>query len=111
MKNLRNRVQLIGNLGIDPETKEFDNGNVLTKLVLATNDTYRDSNGEQVKETQWHNLVAWGKQAEIAAKYLKKGSEVCVEGKLTTRSWEDKDGQKRYTTEVIIKDFLMLGGK
>ncbi len=111
MKSLRNKVQLIGNLGTDPEIKEFDNGSMLAKLVVATNDSYKNAKGEKIEETQWHNCVVWGKPAEIASKYLKKGSELCIEGKLTTRMWEDSDGNKRYTTEVVVKDFLMLGGK
>ena len=111
MKSLRNKVQLIGNLGTDPEIKEFDNGSMLAKLVIATNDVYKNAQGEKVDETQWHNCVVWGKSAEIASKYLKKGSELCIEGKLTTRAWEDAEGKKRYTTEIVVKDFLMLGNK
>lgn len=109
MNNLRNRVQLIGNLGMDPEMKKLDSGRMLAKLSLATSDSYKNSEGEKVTDTQWHNLVAWGKTAEIAEKYLKKGNRVAVEGKLVSRSYEDKEGIKRYITEVVVSEFLMLG--
>lgn len=109
MNNLRNRVQLIGNLGMDPEVKKLDSGRMLAKLSLATSDSYKNSEGEKVTDTQWHNLVAWGKTAEIAEKYLKKGNRVVVEGKLVSRSYEDKEGIKRYVTEVVVSEFLMLG--
>ncbi|MFT4521569.1 MAG: single-strand DNA-binding protein [Bacteroidia bacterium] len=111
MNSLRNNVRLIGNLGADPEMKEIQSGKQMAKLSLATNESYKKSDGEQVEETQWHNLVLWGKTAEIAGKYLTKGQEICVDGKLTTRSWEDAEGKKRYMTEVIVNDFLMLGKK
>lgn len=109
MNNLRNRVQLIGNLGMDPEVKKLDSGRMLAKLSLATSDSYKNSEGEKVTDTQWHNLVAWGKTAEIAEKYLKKGNRVVVEGKLVSRSYEDKEGIKRYVTEVVVSEFLMIG--
>jgi len=108
MNNLRNRVQLIGNLGTDPEIKRFDNGKTIAKLSLATTDIYKSKNGERVKSTEWHNLVVWGKTAEIAEEYLKKGNEIAVEGKLTKRSYEDKNGNKKYFTEIIVNEFLML---
>lgn len=111
MNNLRNRVQLIGNLGLAPEVKEFNKGRKMARLVLATNEAYRNQKGELVKETQWHTIVAWGKTAEIAEKYLTKGQEVCFEGKLSNRTYEDKDGKKRYVTEVIVNEILMLGKK
>jgi single-strand DNA-binding protein len=111
MKNLKNKVQLIGNLGMDPEVKHLESGRTLARLSLATNDVYKDAKGEKQTDTQWHNLIAWGQTAEIAEKYLKKGSEVAVEGKLTSRSYETKEGQKRYMTEVVINEILMLGGK
>lgn len=111
MNNLRNRVQLIGNLGAAPEVKEFNNGRKMARLVLATNEAYRNQKGELVKETQWHTIIAWGQPANIAEKYLTKGQEVCVEGKLSNRTYEDKDGNKRYITEVVINDILMLGKK
>ncbi len=111
MNNLRNRVQLIGHLGTTPEVKELQNGNKMVKLTLATNESYKNQKGEKVKETQWHNIVVWGPQAKIAEKYLEKGKEVCIEGKLNNRTYEDKDGIKRYVTEVICNEILMLGKK
>ncbi|KAA3644353.1 MAG: single-stranded DNA-binding protein [Bacteroidetes bacterium] len=111
MNNLRNKVQLIGHLGMNPEVKHLDGGKTLAKLSIATSERYTNSKGEKVSDTQWHNLVAWGKTAEIAEKYLKKGSEVAIEGKLTSRSYEDKEGVKKYITEVVISEILMLGGK
>ena len=109
MQNLKNKVHLIGNLGMDPEVKKLENGNSLAKFSLATSDSYKNKDGEKVEETQWHNLVAWGPKAEFAEKYLKKGSQVYVEGKLQTRSWEDKDGNTRYTTEIVGNNLTMLG--
>ena len=111
MNALRNKVQLIGNLGTNPEIKTLDGGKKLAKLNLATNETYKNAKGEKITETQWHNLVAWGKTADIIEKYLTKGQEIAVEGKLLNRNYTDKDGVKRYTTEIQINDFLMLGGK
>jgi len=109
MNALRNKVQLIGNLGGNPEVKTFDKGKKLAKMSIATNESYRNSQGELVKETQWHNLIAWGKTAEIIEKHLKKGSEVAVEGKLINRNYTDKDGIKRYITEIEVNELLMLG--
>lgn len=111
MNNLRNSVRLIGNLGMDPEVKGLNNGKKLAKFSIATKESYKDENGERVTETQWHNLVVWGKQAEVAARYLKKGSEVAVEGKLTSRSYTDKEGVKRYVTEIMVNEFLMIGAR
>ncbi|HEY6161799.1 MAG TPA: single-stranded DNA-binding protein [Bacteroidia bacterium] len=111
MNNLRNKVQLIGNLGGDPEVKAFGEGKKLAKFFIATNESYRNAKGERVNETQWHNLIAWGKTAEIIEKYLKKGSEVAVEGKLVNRNYTDKNGIKRYVTEVQVSELLMLGSK
>lgn len=111
MNTLRNKVQLIGNLGNDPEVKQLESGKSLAKLALATNEYYTNQKGEKVQDTQWHNLVAWGKTADLVEKYLKKGSEVAVEGKLTSRSYEDKEGKKKYITEVVVNEILMLGGK
>lgn len=111
MNNLRNRVQLIGNLGMNPEVKHLDEGKTLAKLSIATTERYTNKEGEKVADTQWHNLIAWGKTAEIAEKFLKKGSEVAIEGKLTSRSYEDKEGVKKYITEVVVSEILMLGGK
>ena len=111
MNTIRNKVQLIGNLGNDPEVKHLDSGKTLAKFAVATNDRHYNQDGEKVEDVQWHNLVAWGKTAELAEKYLKKGSEIAVEGKLTNRSYENKEGQKKYITEVIISEILMLGSK
>jgi single-strand DNA-binding protein len=111
MNTLRNRVQLIGNLGTAPEVKIFGGGKKVARLVIATNETYKNQKGEKITETTWHNLTAWGNNAEIAEKYLEKGSEIAVEGKLKNNSYTDKDGVKRYTTEIEISEFLMLGGK
>ena len=109
MNALRNRVQLIGNLGMNPEIKTLDGGKKLAKMSIATNESYKNAKGEQVKETQWHNLIAWGKTADIIEKYLKKGSEVAIEGKLINRNYTDKEGLKRYITEIQVSDFLMVG--
>lgn len=111
MNAMKNQVQLIGNLGTDPDVKQLDGGKSLARFSLATNETYRNNKGEQVKETQWHNIVAWGKTAELVEKLVKKGSEVAVTGKLTSRSWEDKQGQKRYITEVVMNEFLLIGSR
>jgi|TARA_R110002072_G_scaffold254433_4_gene413320 single-strand DNA-binding protein len=111
MSTLRNKVQLIGNLGNDPEIITLDSGKKLAKLSIATNESYKNAQGEKVTDTQWHNVVAWNKTAEIVEKYLQKGSEVAIEGKLTTRSYETKEGEKRYITEVVCNELLMLGGK
>jgi single-strand DNA-binding protein len=111
MNTLRNKVQLIGNLGQNPEIRTFDNGKAVARFSLATTDSYRDVSGKKITETQWHNLVAWGNLAKIAEKYLIKGSEVAVEGKLTHKAYDDKDGKKRYFTEVVLTDMVMLRGK
>jgi len=111
MINLRNNVQLIGNLGSAPEIKELTNGNKMARLSLATNESYKNKKGETIKETQWHSLIAWNNQAVIAEKYLEKGKEVCISGKLNNRSYEDNEGITRYITETIVTDILMLGSK
>ena len=111
MNNLRNKVQLLGNLGNAPEIINLESGKKLAKFAIATNESYKNAKGETVKETQWHNLVAWGKTAEIVEKYLTKGNEVAIEGKLTSRSYEDKEGNKKYIAEVVVNELLMLGGK
>jgi len=108
MNTLRNKVQLIGNLGNDPEIINLESGKTLAKFSIATNESYKNAQGEKITDTQWHNIVAWGKTAQIVEKYVGKGKEVVVEGKLTTRAWEDKDGNKRYTTEVVCNELLML---
>jgi len=109
MNNLRNNLRLMGNLGSAPEVKTTNNGKKLAKFSLATNESYTDQSGKRVSETQWHNLVAWGKQAELAEKFLTKGKEVAIEGKLTNRNYTDKNGQKRYVTEILVNEILLLG--
>jgi len=111
MNALRNKVQLIGNLGSNPEVITLDSGKKLAKFSIATNETYRNAKGEKVTDTQWHNVIAWNKTAEIVEKYLAKGNEIAVEGKLTSRSYEDKEGVKKYITEIIVNELLMLGNK
>ncbi|WP_442794843.1 single-stranded DNA-binding protein [Pelobium manganitolerans] len=111
MNNLRNSVRLIGFLGAAPELKEISKTKKLAKLSLATSDSYRNDKGERVEDTQWHNLVLWDKQADVAVKYLDKGSEIAIEGKLVTRNYSDKDGIKRYYTEILVNELLMLGKK
>jgi single-strand DNA-binding protein len=109
MYAIRNKVQLIGNLGQLPEIRTTENGKKVARFSIATNDTYRNSSGEKITETSWHNVVAWGKLAEIAEKYLTKGKEVAVEGKLVHRNYTDKNGVKRNITEVVLNELLMLG--
>lgn len=111
MYALKNKVQLIGNLGNAPEIKNTDSGKKVARFSMATNESYKKENGERVTETQWHNLVAWGKVAELAEQYLNKGSEIAIEGKLTHREYNDKDGVKRYITEVVVNEILMLDKK
>ena len=108
---LKNKVQLIGNLGSKPEVKKLDSGKKMATLNLATSETYKNASGEKVTETQWHRLVVWGKFADIAEKYLDKGKEIAIEGKLINRSYSDKDGKKKYVTEVQVNELLMLGAK
>ena len=109
MSTLRNTVQLIGHVGNDPEILNLDSGKKLAKFSIATNESYKNSKGEKITDTQWHNIVAWGKTAELVENYVPKGKEVGIEGKLTTRSYEDKDGNKRYFTEVVCNELLLLG--
>lgn len=109
MKSLRNSVQLIGNLGKDPEVKVFGEKKKAS-FTLATTDSYKNNKGEKVEDTQWHNIVIWGSLASVAEKYLHKGQEVCVEGKLIHRSYE-ASGEKKYITEISVNDLVMLGGK
>jgi len=110
MKSLRNSVQLIGRLGKDPELRTFDSGSQMAAFTLATTDAYKNQKGEKVEETQWHNIVVWGKPAEVVSKYLKKGSEVVLEGRLMHRQYETAAGEKRYITEVNVNDFVFVGG-
>ncbi len=109
MNALKNKVQLIGNLGQDPEIVNLENGSKLAKFSIATSDSYKNAEGQKVEDTQWHNIVAWGKTAEIVENYLAKGKQVAIEGKLTHRSYETKEGEKRYITEVRCNELLMLG--
>jgi single-strand DNA-binding protein len=107
-----NRVQLIGNLGKDPEVKYTPQGTPVAKLTIATNERYKDKSGEWQDRTEWHNVVLWQRLAEIAGEYLKKGGKVYIEGRLQTRSWEDKQtNQKKYMTEVVASDLILLGGR
>ena len=111
MNSLRNSVRLVGNLGMDPEVKSFDNNKQVARLSLATKESYKNDKGEKVTETQWHNLVLWGNQAKFAGDYLKKGDEVAIEGKLANRNYTDKDGIKRYISEVVVNDCMKLGSR
>jgi single-strand DNA-binding protein len=110
MKSLRNSVQLIGRLGKDPEVKVFGDKK-RASFSIATTEVYKNQKGEKVQDTQWHNVVIWGKLAGVAEKYLRKGAEVAVEGKLIHRMYETKEGEKRYVTEISVNDLVMLGNK
>jgi single-strand DNA-binding protein len=109
MNAMRNRVQLIGHVGNDPEIKNLDGGKKVANFTIATNDSYKNEKGEKVEQTEWHKVVAWGKTAEIIEKYVTKGKEIAIDGKLTHRSYDDKNGEKRYITEVVANDVLLLG--
>jgi single-strand DNA-binding protein len=111
MSNLRNKVILIGYLGSDPEIVHLDSDKKFAKFSLATHDYYKNAAGEKIEETQWHNLIVWNKTAAVVEKYVKKGQEIAIEGKLTSRSYEDKEGNKRYITEIQVNELLMLGRK
>lgn len=106
-----NKVILVGRLGRDPETRYTGGGQAVANFSLATDETYRDKNGERQKRTEWHKIVVWGKQAEIAQQYLKKGSLVFIEGRIQSREWQDKEGQKRTSFEIVANNFRMLGGR
>jgi single-strand DNA-binding protein len=106
-----NRAILVGRLGRDPETRYTSAGQAVCNFTLATDETYRDRNGERQKRTEWHRIVVWGKQAEIAQQYLRKGSLVFVEGRIQSRQWDDREGQKRTTVEIVANNFRMLGGR
>ena len=108
MNKLRNSVNLIGNLGMDPEIKLLESGKKLARFSVATSELYRNAEGEQIKDTQWHQVVAWGGNATIAEKFLKKGREVALSGRLSHRSYEDKNGNTRYLTEVIVNEIVLL---
>ena len=109
MNALRNKVQLIGHVGQDPEIKNLDGGKKVANLTIATNDSYKNDKGEKVEQTEWHKVVAWGKTAEIIEKYVTKGKEIAIEGKLTHRSYDDKNGEKRFITEVVVNELLLMG--
>ena len=109
MNALKNRVQLIGNVGNDPEIKILESGKKVAKVNLATNESYYNDKNEKITDTQWHTVTAWGKTADIIESFVTKGKEIAVEGKLTHRSYDDKEGIKRYVTEIIISEVLLLG--
>src|SRR6201984_3138821 len=106
-----NKVILVGRLGRDPETRYTGGGQAVANFSVATDETYKDRNGERQKRTEWHKIVVWGKQAEIAQQYLKKGSLICIEGRIQSREWQDKEGQKRTSFEIVANNFRMLGGR
>jgi len=111
MSNSVNKVILVGRLGKDPELKYTQAGTPVVRFSLATDETWKDQNGDKQQRTEWHNIVAWRKLAEICGQYLTKGRLIFLEGKLQTRNWEDKEGNKRYTTEIVADNMVMLGGK
>jgi len=111
MYALKNKVQLIGNLGNAPEVKTLDSGKKMARFSIATNESYRNAKGEKITETQWHTIIAWGKVAELAEKYLTRGKEVMIEGKLVNRNYTDKEGNKKYISEVQLSELLLLGEK
>ena len=108
MRNLRNNVLLIGHLGNDPDVRKLPNGTTMALLSLATNETYKKGNGDKITTTQWHSCIAWGRTAEIMESFLKKGKEVALSGKLTYRSYEDKNGIKRNKTQIVVDEFVMM---
>ena len=108
MNAMKNRVQLIGNVGNDPEIKTLESGKKFVQLTIATNDYYKNDKGEKIEQTDWHRVTAWGKVAEIIEKYVVKGKEVAIDGKLTHRSYDDKNGEKKYITEVVVNEILLL---
>lgn len=109
MNAIKNKVQLIGHVGQEPEIKTFDGGKKVANITIATNESYTNNKGEKVENTEWHRITAWGKVAEIIEKYVIKGKEIAIEGKLTHRSYDDKDGNKRYITEIVASELLLLG--
>lgn len=111
MSNLSNHVQLIGNLGKEPQIKEFESGKLMATFSLATSDYFTNQQGQRVNDTQWHQLVAWDKKAELVRDYLTKGNRVAVAGKLVHRSYTDKDNQVRYITEIVVNEIMMLTPK
>lgn len=111
MKNLSNQVQLIGNLGKEPQIKEFESGKLMASFSIATTDYYTNQQGQRVNDTQWHQLVAWGKKAELIRDYVSKGNRIAVAGKLVHRSYTDKDSQVRYVTEIVVNELMLLTPK
>ena len=111
MNTLRNSVRLVGNLGMDPEVKTFDSDKKMVRVSLATNESYKNDKGEKITDTTWHNLVFWNTTAKRAEDMLKKGDEVAIEGKLANRNYVDKEGVKRYVSEIVVNDFLKIGAK
>lgn len=111
MSNLANKVQLIGNLGQDPKILALDNGKKIAKFSIATSESYTNKHGEKITDTQWHNVIAWNKTAEIVEKYITKGNRIGVDGKLTSRMYTDNEGVKRYVTEIVCSNVLMLGSR
>ncbi|RSK39659.1 single-stranded DNA-binding protein [Mangrovimonas spongiae] len=109
MNTLRNKVQLIGRLGQDPEFVTFENGNKMAKFSIATDDSYKNKDGQKIERTYWHNIIVRNGLVKVVENYITKGQEIAIEGKLTNRSWEDKEGNKRYTTEIVCNELLMLG--
>ncbi len=109
MSTLRNRVQLIGHLGHDPEIKTLESGKKLARFTLATNENFKNAEGLKTEETTWHNIVAWNGSAEIASKYLAKGKEVCIDGRITYRTYTDKNGVQKGSTEIVVNELLLLG--
>lgn len=108
MSTIRNKVQLIGNVGQEPEIVNLESGKKLAKFSIATNESYTNGSGERKENTHWHNIIAWGKTAELVEKYVNKGKQLGIEGRLTNRSWDDKNGAKRYITEVVCSELLLL---
>ena len=110
MTSLKNNVQLIGRLGNEPQVREFESGKRMATFSLATNDSYTNAQGEKIDDTQWHNIVVWGKKVDVVENYLQKGKEIALTGKLINRSYE-KEGEKKYITEINVNELLMTGGK
>ena len=111
MNNLRNRVTLIGRLGKEPEVRTLEGNKKVVRMLLATSEDHTDKDGQKEKETQWHNLVVWGSLGEICEKFLTKGKEIAIEGKITYRNWNDKEGKTHYMTEINVSEMLMIGAK
>lgn len=111
MNNVKNSVRLIGRVGQNPEVKDLSNGKKLTKFSLAVSERYKNQAGELITDTHWHNITVWGKQAELVGSLVKKGSELAIEGKLVTNNFTDKDGNKRFATEINLNEFMLLGSK